>query len=128
MSKDSIFVDEDDIFEISVSYYIEDGELIVEDDNKFKKDKDSVKALKMTLSYPDLGTTRALAGAGINIVSGDVSYTQLKEAQILRMIVLAKSWSEKSECNDESISKLKQKIVDVILEKISNEIGMQAIL
>jgi len=128
MSKDSIFVDEDDIFEISVSYYIEDGELIVEDDNKFKKDKDSVKALKMTLSYPDLGTTRALAGAGINIVSGDVSYTQLKEAQILRMIVLAKSWSEKSECNDESISKLKSKIVDVILEKISDEIGMQAIL
>ena len=128
MSKDSIFVDEDDIFEISVSYYIEDGELIVEDDNKFKKDKDSVKALKMTLSYPDLGTTRALAGAGINIVSGDISYTRLKEAQILRMIILAKSWSEKSECNDESISKLKSKIVDVILEKISDEIGMQAIL
>ena len=126
--KYSIFVSEDDVFDVSVGCYKEEGRLFVEDlDDDFdaKKDKET---LTLTLRYPSQADVEQINMSNTVNAIEEFDARALAHLEFTRLLVLAKEWSLKEELNNSNILKLHPRVVKALIIKIREKIAFDGIL
>ena len=128
---DDIFVTEEDVFDVTVSFYKDDKKLLVESiDEEFSKEHEA-NQITFSVKLPSQGDVSAIFTMARNNSSGmrsedDVlGFTHLEFA---RFMCLVRKWSVKKELNNGNLLSLNPKIIKAILIKVREQLGIDGIL
>ena len=128
----SVFITEDDIFDVTVEFYKDKGKTFVKDiDSDFDITKPTEK-LNVTLKYPsqgDVDTIYSMAGRQVTATNpADISLPDFLRLELARLAILVRKWSAGVDITPEKIYQLNPKIVKGIIIKVRNEIGLEGII
>ena len=129
-SFDDIFITEKDTFDVSVSYYKEEGKLMVEvADTDYVADK-KTNTVSMTFKYPSQGDTTTISNhvfsKGIK-TSENLDIMEWSRLQLSRFACLLRKWSIDKPITNENVMNLHPKLVKAVLAKVNDVIGSEGI-
>ena len=122
-----IFVTENDTFDITVRYYNNNDELIVENiDDSFDDTFVTVKSFKVTFKYPSFSDYQAIQSSISLKANQDLTLKDLNSLQDVRIAMLFRSWTINS--NITNIKDMNIKLVKAIRHLVSEKISMDGIM
>jgi len=128
---EDIFISEKDTFNVSIEYYKDEENILVEDvDDKFDKTR-KAKKISMTFKYPSQGDVTAISNNPIRSHIKSVENMSLNEFMLLeiaRFMCLIRAWSLPQKINNDTIFSINPKIIKGILNKVRNKIGTEGII
>jgi hypothetical protein len=126
-SNQSIFITEDDTFDIEIKWYKKDKQLYIDgiSDNYDAKDNKE-NCFTITFKYPSQGDAQLIMGGLSYKKSDDISMSDLVQMELFRLSVLCRRWTLKQDV-DQMIN-LDPYIVKSIVHKVRDEIGMKGII
>jgi len=126
-NNDDIFITEADRFVITVSYYMNKKNLIVESvDSEYQEFGNEIKSFTVTLKYPSQRDADAISSARNVTDLENMTYVDMIQLENLRLVTLIREWSLDKPLAE--IVNLNPKIIKGIKNKISEEIGSLALL
>ena len=130
--ENSIFVTENDTFDVVVELYKDNGKVFVKDvDSNFDITR-KAEELKVTIKYPSQGDVELIYAATNKIVDPsnpqEVSVPDFLRLELSRLLVLIRKWSVSTELTTEKVYQLNPKIVKSIVMKMRTELGMDGII
>ena len=128
----SVFVTEDDKFDVTVEFYKENGKTFVRGvDDSFDIAKKS-EYFTVTVKYPSQGDVELIYSATGKSVDPtnpqEISVPDFLRLELSRLLILIRKWSAGIDCTAEKIYQLNPKIVKAIILKIRAELGMDGII
>ena len=129
--KSSIFITEDDVFDISVRCHNDDkGRVLVEgQDEEFDPENEAIDEIKMVFKYPSQGDSELiLRTKKIFDPSEDTDLRSFMALEFARIIILIRDWNLEEEVNRDNIFSLSTKIVKSVTEAVREELGTEAII
>lgn len=125
--KDSVFIEENDVFEVKVEYYKEKNKLFVKDISENFDTTRKTSVFSMTFRIPTLGDYEFLSSVvtRLQIDLGNLSVADVNKLEFARMMRLAKVWSSKNTLDMDNIAKMDAKVAKGIVVGIRSEIGME---
>ena len=126
----AIFVDDTDMFDVTVRYDECEKEILVEGIDDDFKNSDAVKSLTITLKTPSQGDCESISKAASNVgaVKSELDGRAILSLEFFRLLILARKWSSKRTLSNENIMKLKPKIVRAIILLVREKIGLDGII
>ena len=127
----SVFVTEDDVFDITLSFYKENGKMYVsgvDDDFDVSKAKDEFLA---TFKYPSQGDSELIMNMSRQASNGnasDLTVPDFMKMEVARMMVLIRKWSAGTDLTSEKIYQLHPKIVKGLVAALRQEMGTEGII
>lgn len=125
----SVFVTEDDIFDVTLQYYKENGKMYVsgvDDDFDSSKSKDTFVA---TFKYPSQGDSEIIMNMSKSTSNGsEVTVPDFMKMEVARMMVLIRKWSVGAEVTTEKIYQLNPKIVKGVVHYVRQKLGTDGII
>ena len=138
----SVFVTDDDVFDVTVRFVRVGGTVMVEGEPideetesqgfSVLSKKHPVEEFTITLKYPSQGDCEAIAkvaaldDASLNMEEMDIR--NFMRTEFARFVVLVRKWSLKEKVNNGNLDRLHPKIVKGILQKIREHIGVDGII
>jgi len=128
----SVFITEDDKFDITIEFYKENGKMFVKDiDNEFDVTR-KTESFTVTIKYPSQGDVELIYSASSKSVDPtnpqEISVPDFLRLELSRLLILIRGWSAGMDLNADKVYQLNPKIVKAIILKIRSEIGMEGIL
>ena len=128
----SVFVTEDDKFDVTVEFYKDNGKTIVRGvDDSFDIAR-KCESFTVTVKYPSQGDVELIYSASGKSVDPtnpqEISVPDFLRLELSRLLILIRKWSAGTELTSEKIYQLNPKIVKAIILKIRTEIGMEGII
>ena len=125
----SIFVTENDTFDVKVKFYREGAKLIVEEvDEGFDKSQ-NCEEITVKFKYASQGDYDLIVSqAKLNGNTDEIDVREFTRLGLVRLMILVRDWDIDEKLNNESIMKLHPKIVKALLNGIVEEIGMDGII
>jgi hypothetical protein len=130
----SVFVTEDDLFDIIVRCQMNDGKLLVEEvDEDFDKDG-KIKEITFEFKRPSQGDLALINTQSGKWIASSVSaedqdvYKNLMTMEYARLLVLVRSWNLKESLTTDAVARLDPKIVKSITNQMRDKIGLDGII
>ena len=125
----SIFVTENDTFDVKVKFYREGARLFVDEvDEEFDKSK-TCEEINVKFKYASQGDSDLIVTqANLNGKVDEIDVREFTRLGLIRLMILSRDWDIDEKLNNESIMKLHPKIVKALLNGIVEEIGMDGII
>jgi hypothetical protein len=128
----SVFVTEDDKFDVTVEFYKDNGKMIVRGvDDSFDITRKS-ENFTVTVKYPSQGDVELIyssSGKSVDPTNPqEISIPDFLRLELSRLLILIRKWSAGPDLTAEKIYQLNPKIVKAIILKIRAEIGMEGII
>jgi hypothetical protein len=126
---DDMFIRENDTFDIEVSYYHSNNDLLVDGvDETFDKFNPNVKSFTMTLKYPSQGDFETIMSR-VNYKSPEsMSILDMYQLEVTRLIVIMRKWSLKKKLIVSELVNMNPKIVKGIINKVRESISTQGLI
>jgi hypothetical protein len=126
---DDMFIRESDTFDIEVSYYYSNNDLLVDGvDETFDKSNPNVKSFMMTLKYPSQGDFETIMSR-VNYKSPEsMSILDMYQLEVTRLIVIMRKWSLKKKLIVSELVNMNPKIVKGIINKVRETISTQGLI
>lgn len=129
IEKDGVFVTENNVFDISIKYYNQDGKMFIKNvDDDFDDAIENFKTINMTFKYPSQGDCMAIERV---LPSSDNASDNLKtflRMEYSRLVILIRKWSLSDKIEESQILQLHPKIVKSVFFEIRNKIGLDGLL
>jgi len=126
----SIFVTENDTFDISIEFYSENGRLFVKGvDEDFNGEK-NIDKITFTIKYPSQADVENISAAFRTYVGGGerAVFSDISKLETIRFIALIRKWSMNEVLSNEKIMSFNPKIIKSILSEIRLKIDMDGII
>ena len=127
---EDIFITENDKFTISLEYYNNGENIVVEGNDDFDKTK-MAKKINVTFKKPSQGDITAISNSPIrNSVKNieNLSINDFLLLEIARFLCLIRSWSLPKKISQDTIMSINPKIIKGILAKVREIIGTEGII
>ncbi len=82
----------------------------------------------MVLKHPSQGDCSAIAMSGLANASTEMDLKDMLELELHRIFILMRSWSLSRELNQMNVLSLEPDIVQGLIRKVRDEIGLTAIM
>jgi len=125
------FITEQDIFDISIKYYIDGKKYSVElVDDTFDKNHKDMQELVCKLKYPSQGDISMINSkiTGMKLDYEGLDIRDFAQIEFIRFLVLVRKWNLEAALNNENVMKLHPNIVKAVILKVREEIGLEAII
>lgn len=121
------FVEEDDVFDITVHFVEKNGETLVIPDKK-----EGCQSLTVTFKYPDFQTSQQIIQASTMVNDAGVPTVNYMQLQNSLVYMLATKWDAKDKDNKPipltNIGSLKVNIAKALVEMLAAKIGAVSIM
>jgi len=122
-----LFVTENDTFDVTVKYYKQNGEIIVEDvDEAFDLKEPTLKEFSITFKYPSQGDFEAIMARNAYKSPDQLKLIDVLQMELTRLVILIRKWTINAEFS--RMIELDPKVIKGISVKVREKIGMRGIL
>lgn len=130
--KQSPFITEDDIFDVSVKFYREGQTIKVEGVDEDFDSKNDAEVIRCSFKYVSEGDAVSIAAMinsyNIHKSFDDMTIHDYSCYELVRFMVLLRKWSLDEEISNESIFKLHPRIVKALCRGITNVIATDGLV
>ena len=124
---ESIFITEDDVFDVKIRWYKVDNELFIEEsDSEFDVDFKDIHAFSVTFKYPSQGDYEVIMNSTVYRSPDEMKIADIVQMELTRMVTLVRGWDLKQDIS--RMVQLDPFIIKAILQKLRELIGMKGIL
>ena len=126
---DDIFITEDNKFTISLEYYNNSGNIVVEGNDDFDKTRKS-KKIEIVFKRHSQGDVTAISNNPIRSSVKDIEHLSVNDfllLEISRFMCLIRSWNLPKKLSSETIMAIDPKIIKGVLAKVRDVIGTEGI-
>ena len=123
----SIFITEDNTFDVFITYYHKDEKLFVEGEDEDFDSSEKAKEFTMTFKHPDQGDLSKISLTSNPGIS-NVEVSDILRLELARVLVLMRKWTLEKELSNENIMNLDPKIVRSIINKMMEKIGTEGMI
>lgn len=126
----SIFVTENDTFDICTEFYFENGRLFVKGIDDDFNDKSSISKVIFTIKYPSQADVESISTAFRTYMGNNEKtvFSEVTKLEMIRFFALVRKWSLSEKMSNEKIMSLNPKIIKSILNEIRLKIDMDGII
>ena len=146
-TKSSIFVTESDTFDISIKWYIREGQILVEDaDDDFDSnylgniiDKENggkirydetfngINEIIVTFKYPSQGDYELIMNSTIYKSPEEIKVSDILQMELARVMTLIRKWNLEEDISL-TLNQVDPSIMKAMISKVRDHIGMKGIL
>jgi hypothetical protein len=124
---DDIFITEKNTFDITIKYYVSDGQLFVKNISEYFDDEnENMKEFTVTLKHPSQKDYETLLATSTYDNKTEFSFVDIVKLEISRLVILIRSWSIDKSITD--LYQLNPKIIKAMTVEIRNVIEMDGII
>jgi hypothetical protein len=127
---EDIFITENNKFTISLEYYNNGEDIIVEGNDDFDKTR-TAKKINVTFKKPSQGDITAISNSSIRNSVKNIETLSINDfllLEIARFLCLIRSWSIPKKISQDTIMSINPKIIKGILAKVREIIGTEGII
>ncbi len=127
---EDIFITENNKFTISLEYYNNGEDIIVEGNDDFDKTR-TAKKIDITFKKPSQGDITAISNSSIRNSVKNIETLSINDfllLEIARFLCLIRSWSIPKKISQDTIMSINPKIIKGILAKVREIIGTEGII
>jgi hypothetical protein len=124
---ESIFIDENDTFDILVRWYKENDKIYVEDsETEFDDNYTNINEFSVTFKYPSQGDYESILRSSNYKSPDEMKMIDLIQMELTRLVILIRKWSLTQ--NLSRMIELDPMIIKSITKKVRDKIGMKGII